>query len=43
MLSSTKIIADRLGHKKIETTLNIYSHLYPNKQEEVADKLQALF
>lgn len=40
---SPKIIADRLGHKKIETTLNIYSHLYPNKQEEVADKLQALF
>ena len=40
---SPKIIADRLGHEKIETTLNIYSHLYPNKQEEVADKLQALF
>lgn len=40
---SPKIIADRLGHEKIETTLNIYSHLYPNKQEEIADKLQALF
>ena len=25
-------IAERLGHEKIETTLNTYSHLYPNKQ-----------
>lgn len=26
------IIAERLGHEKIETTLNTYSHLYSNKQ-----------
>ncbi len=32
-------IADRLGHEKIETTLNTYSHLYPNKQERLADRL----
>lgn len=32
-------IAERLGHEKIETTLNTYSHLYPNKQEQLADKL----
>lgn len=32
-------IAVRLGHEKIETTLNTYSHLYPNKQEQLADKL----
>lgn len=32
-------IADRLGHEKIETTLNTYSHLYPNKQEKLADRL----
>ncbi len=32
-------IANRLGHEKIETTLNTYSHLYPNKQEKLADKL----
>lgn len=32
-------IAERLGHEKIETTLNTYSHLYPNKQNELADKL----
>ena len=33
-------IADRLGHEKIETTLNTYSHLYPNKQGELADRLE---
>lgn len=32
-------IAERLGHEKIETTLNTYSHLYPNKQAELADVL----
>ena len=32
-------IADRLGHEKIETTLNTYSHLYPNKQVKIADRL----
>lgn len=33
-------IAERLGHEKIETTLNTYSHLYPNKQPELADRLE---
>lgn len=33
-------IAERLGHEKIETTLNTYSHLYPNKQAEMADRLE---
>lgn len=32
-------IANRLGHEKIETTLNTYSHLYPDKQEQLADRL----
>lgn len=32
-------IAERLGHEKIETTLNTYSHLYPNKQRALADRL----
>lgn len=32
-------IANRLGHENIETTLNTYSHLYPNKQEKLADRL----
>ncbi len=36
-------IADRLGHEKVETTLNTYSHLFPHKRDEVADKLQKCF
>lgn len=39
---SPLIIAERLGHENINTTLQIYSHLYPNKQGEVADKLEEL-
>lgn len=34
-------IADRLGHEKIETILNTYSHLYPNKQVKIADRLDS--
>ena len=36
------LISERLGHENIETTLQTYSHLYPNKQTEVAQKLQEL-
>lgn len=36
-------IADRLGHEKVETTLNTYSHLYPNKQVKLAQKLDNLY
>lgn len=32
-------ISERLGHEDIKTTLNTYSHLYPNKQTEVAEML----
>jgi len=32
-------IAERLGHERIETTLNTYSHLYPDKQSKLADTL----
>lgn len=31
------IVQDRLGHENIETTLKTYSHMYPNKQYEVAE------
>lgn len=37
------LIADRLGHEKVETTLNTYSHLFPHKRDEVASKLQNCF
>lgn len=33
-------IAKRLGHEKIETTLNTYCHMFPNKQAQMADKLE---
>ena len=33
------LISERLGHERIETTLQIYSHLYPNKASEVSMKL----
>lgn len=36
------LISERLGHEEIETTLQTYSHLYPNKQMEVADRLEML-
>ncbi len=39
---SPLLIAERLGHEKVETTLQTYSHLYPNKHGEVAEKLQKL-
>lgn len=39
---SPLLISERLGHENIETTLQIYSHLYPNKQSEVASKLEEL-
>lgn len=37
---SPLLIAERLGHENIQTTLQIYSHLYPNKQYEVSEMIQ---
>ena len=34
-------IANRLGHEKVETTLNTYAHLYPNKQTKLAEWLDS--
>lgn len=34
-------IKERLGHEKVETTLNTYAHLYPNKQALLAEKLDS--
>lgn len=39
---SALLVSERLGHENVSTTLNIYSHLFPSKQIEVADKLEAL-
>lgn len=35
-------MAERLGHEKIQTTLNTYSHLYPNQSRYLADQLNGL-
>ena len=39
---SPLLIAERLGHEKVQTTMDTYSHLYPNKQVEVARRLDGL-
>lgn len=39
---SALLISERLGHESIETTLQTYSHLYPNKQIEVANRLDQM-
>ena len=36
------VIANRLGHEKVSTTLNTYSHMFPHKQKELVDNLQNL-
>lgn len=40
---SALLVSERLGHENVSTTLNIYSHLFPSKQSEVADKLENLY
>ncbi len=37
-----KIVAERLGHSRVTTTLDIYSHALPNLQEEAAAKLDEM-
>ena len=35
-----KLVADRLGHEKVQTTLSTYSHLYPDQARSLADRLE---
>ena len=37
-----EVISQYMGHKNITTTLNVYSHLYPNAQNKLVDKLNLL-
>lgn len=39
---SPLLIAERLGHERVSTTLETYSHLYPHKQSEVVAQLQLI-
>lgn len=37
-----KVIQDRLGHSRVSTTLDIYSHVLPTMQQQVTDKIDEL-
>ncbi|MEH7523876.1 site-specific integrase [Bacillus sp. JJ1503] len=37
-----KLISERLGHARIGITLDIYSHVLPSMQQQVADKLDEM-
>jgi integrase len=37
-----KVVQERLGHKRIEITLNIYAHALPSMQQDAAAKLATL-
>lgn len=39
---SPLLIAARLGHERVQTTMEPYSHLYPNKQTEVSRQLDGI-
>lgn len=34
------MLADRLGHEKVSTTLNTYFHLFPYKQQELVNNME---
>ena len=36
---SAVAIAERLGHENYKVTLDIYAHLFPERQNEIADRL----
>lgn len=35
-------IAERMGHKHISTTMNVYAHLFPNRQELLVETLEKI-
>jgi integrase len=37
-----KVVQERLGHKRIEITLDIYSHVLPTMQQDAAARVAAL-
>lgn len=37
-----KVVQERLGHARVEVTLNTYSHVLPTMQKEAAEKLDKL-
>jgi integrase len=37
------VIQERLGHASIQITLDTYSHLFPNSQQEAIGKLASFY
>jgi len=37
-----KVVQERLGHKQIATTLDIYAHVLPSMQREASERLAAV-
>jgi len=37
-----KVVQERLGHSRIATTMDIYSHVSPSMQQEIAQKMDVL-
>jgi integrase len=40
---NVKVVSERLGHAKIQITLDTYSHVLPTMQKAAADKLDRMF
>ena len=42
MFTDAFLVQQRLGHEKISTTLGTYARLYPERINNVADRLEGL-
>lgn len=42
MGENPKVVQERLGHSRVSTTLDVYSHVMPGMQEQAASKLDEL-
>ncbi len=42
-VNNPQIVQEMLGHSRISTTLDVYSHLSPDMQEEAVGRLATLF
>lgn len=38
-----KVVSERLGHKRVEITMDIYAHVLPSMQQEAAATLESMF
>ena len=40
---NVKVVSERLGHASAALTLDVYSHVLPNMQQQAAERLEVLF